>query len=72
MAPLKMKYAQLDDASLSKVHVLEEQTGSVVLVMEAVHPVAKLDEAQIRHIQDLERDLGVILIAYQRDGVKPS
>ncbi len=72
MAQLKMKYAQLDDSGLAKVHALEEQTNSVVLVMETIHPVAKLDEAQVKRIQQLEKELGVILIAYPKNGAMPS
>ena len=33
--------------------------------MEKIHPLAKLNEMQIKSIQELEKELGVILIAYQ-------
>ena len=61
----RMKYANLDNRGLEKVHTLEEQIGSVVLVMEQQFPIAKLSDQQVEHIQALEKDLGVILIAYQ-------
>ncbi len=65
MAKTSMKYAQLDEAGMEKVQVMEEQTGAVVLVMEKIHPLAKLNDVQVKKIQELEKDLGVILIAYQ-------
>ncbi len=65
MAKLNMKYAQLDEAGMQKVQALEEQTGAVVLVMEKIHPLAKINDTQVMKIQELEKDLGVILIAYQ-------
>jgi hypothetical protein len=65
MAATRMKFAQLDDTGLEKVHTLEEQTGSVVLVMEKIYPIAKLTDEQIRKLQALEKELGVILIALQ-------
>ena len=64
MATIRMKYAQLDENNLERVRSLEEQTGAVVLVMEKVHPLARLTDPQIQRIQALEKDLGVILIAY--------
>lgn len=64
MATIRMKYAQLDEDNLEKVRSLEKQTGAVVLVMEKIHPLARLTDPQIQQIQALEKDLGVILIAY--------
>ena len=61
----RYKYADLDDAGLEKVRVLEEQMGSVVVVMESLHPVAPLSDGQLERIQSLEKDLGVVLVAYQ-------
>jgi hypothetical protein len=60
-----MKYAQLDERGLEKVQVLEEEMGSVVLVMERQLPAAKLTDQQVERIQALEKELGVILIAYR-------
>jgi hypothetical protein len=58
-------YADLDDAGLKKVSAMEEQLGSVVIVMERLVPVASLSEEQLERIQSLEKDLGVVLVAYQ-------
>jgi hypothetical protein len=66
MATTRMKFAQLDDSGLEKVHSLEEQTSSVVLVMERIYPVAKLTDEQVNRLKILEDELGVILIALQR------
>jgi hypothetical protein len=65
MAKTNLKYAQLDESGLQKVLAMEEATGSVVLVVEKIHPLAKLSEMQVKKIQDLEKELGVILLAYQ-------
>lgn len=65
MTTTRMKFATLDEPGLEKVHSLEEQTGSVVLVMEKVYPIAKLNAEQVKKLQDLEKELGVILIALQ-------
>ncbi len=64
MATVRLKYAQLDESGMQRIQALEQQTGAVVLVMEKVHPLANLTDAQIMKIQELERELGVILIAY--------
>jgi hypothetical protein len=61
----RFTYADLDDAGLEKVRTLEEQMGSVVVVMERLLPVAPLSEGQLERIQSLEQDLGVVLVAYQ-------
>ncbi len=66
MARARMKYANLDQNELDKVHTMEEQTGSVILVMQEHYPVAQLNDQQIEQLKTLEKDLGVILIAYQR------
>jgi hypothetical protein len=66
MARARMKYANLDQKELEKVQTMEEQTGSVVLVVQEHYPVAQLNEQQIEQLKALEKELGVILIAYQR------
>jgi len=65
MAVTRLKFAMLDEAGIEKVHTLEEQTGSVVLVMEKIFPIARLDETQVEKIRALEKELGAILIALQ-------
>ena len=62
----RFTYADLDDAGLKKVRIMEEQLGSVVIVMERLVPAASLSEEQLERIQSLEKDLGVVLVAYQQ------
>jgi hypothetical protein len=57
-------YADLDDAGLKKVRAMEEQLASVVIVMERLIPAASLSEEQLKQIQSLEKELGVVLVAY--------
>lgn len=64
MAKTRLKFATLDEDSLTRLHTLENQMGSVVLAVEPVYPVADLTEEQIRRVQALEKELDVILLAY--------
>jgi hypothetical protein len=61
----RFTYADLDDTGLKKVRAMEEQLGSVVIVMERLVPVASLSEEQLERVQSLEKELGVMLVAYQ-------
>jgi DNA-binding transcriptional LysR family regulator len=65
VAATRMKIAQLDDSSLAKLRVLEEEMGTLILALEPHHPLAKLDEEQVKRLQDLEQELGVVLVAYK-------
>lgn len=65
MAATRMKIAQLDDGSLAKLRVLEEEMGTLILALEPHHPLAKLDEEQVKRLQELEQELGVVLLAYK-------
>jgi len=65
----KLKIANLDEASLKKLHQLEESTGTLIVALEHEYPLAELEQAQLARLQQLENELGVILIAYQRGGL---
>ena len=65
MPASRMKIANLDEASLKKVRELEEQMESVILVLEPHRPLADLTPEQVERVQSLEKDLGVLLLAYQ-------
>ena len=65
MSAARMKIANLDEASLTRIKLMEEQMGTLILALEPHHPLAKLDEAQIKRLQELEQELGVVLLAYQ-------
>jgi hypothetical protein len=61
----RFNYANLDEAGLKKVQTLEEQVDSVILVMERQLPIAKLSDQQVDQIHTLEKELGVVLVAYR-------
>jgi len=64
MPATRMKYAELNEAELRKVQLLEDQLGGVVVVMERLFPPARLEEAQLERLRSLEQELGVTLVAY--------
>jgi hypothetical protein len=61
----RFNYANLDENGLKKVQTLEEQMDSVILVMERQLPFAKLSDEQVKQIEDLEKELGIVLVAYR-------
>lgn len=65
MQKLRMKIANLDEASLGKLRAMEQAWGTVILALEPYHPLAELTEEQLQKLQALEQELGVVLIAYQ-------
>ncbi len=67
MTQPRLKLAQLDEASLEKLRLMEEEFGTLILALEPKYPVAQLPPAQLARLQQLERDLGVVLIAYQTE-----
>lgn len=67
MSTPKMRIAKLDEASLRKLRSIEETMGATILALEPVYPVAQLTPEQLEVLQKLEKELGVVLIAYQAD-----
>ena len=47
---------------------MEEAMGTVILALEPYHPLAELSTEQMDKLQELEKELGVVLIAYQSEG----
>ncbi len=66
MAAPRMNIAKLDEASLDKLRVLEQEFGTTILALEPQYPLAGLNAQQVQRLQSLEKELGVLLIAYQR------
>lgn len=66
MSAPKMRFANLDEASLKKVRELEEQMETVILAVEPHRPLADLTTEQIQRLQSLEKELGVLLLAYKQ------
>ncbi len=61
----QLKIANLDEASLARLKQMEEAFGAPIIALEPYHPLAELTDDQVKKLQALERELGVILIAYQ-------
>jgi hypothetical protein len=60
----RLQIAKLDEDSLEKLKVMEEELGACILALEPKYPVAKLTPPQVQKLQALEKELGVVLLAY--------
>ena len=67
MTPPRMRFANLDEASLAKINEMEKQFKSVILAIEPYYPLATLNEVDLEKLRSLEKELGVILLAYRSD-----
>ena len=67
MSSPRMRMAKLDEASLRRLQNIEEAMGATILALEPIYPVAQLTPDQLEVLQKLEKELGVVLIAYQTD-----
>jgi len=56
---------RLDRAKIEKIHELEEFLGTYVLASEPVIRLADLEPEQLEELKTVEKELGVILVAYQ-------
>ncbi len=63
----RFKVADLDEASLEKIRLLEEEFGTLILALSPQHPIADLPPDKLALLQKVERELGVVLIAYKTD-----
>jgi hypothetical protein len=66
MAARRMKIASLDESELKKIRQMEESMGTLILALEPHIPLADLTDVQIEMLGALEKELGVVLIAYQK------
>jgi hypothetical protein len=66
MAARRMKIASLDESELKKIRQMEESMGTLILALEPHIPLADLTDEQIEMLGALEKELGVVLIAYQK------
>jgi hypothetical protein len=59
-------YANLSDADVEKIKVLEKELGGKVLLAykKSLNP-AELTDAQVKKIQKLEKELGALVVAYE-------
>jgi len=60
----RMKVADLDDRSLSKVQALEEEIGACVLLLEPKVKLRDLSDDELEKLRAAEQELGVVLMAY--------
>lgn len=65
MVQQKMRFANLDESSLNRIKKMEEAMGSVILAVEPVYPVAELSPEQVERLQAVEKELGVVIVAYK-------
>lgn len=66
MAARRMKIASLDESELKKIRQMEESMGTLILALEPHIPLADLTDEQVQMLGALEKELGVVLIAYQK------
>lgn len=66
MAARRMKIASLDESELKKIRQMEESMGTLILALEPHIPLADLTDEQVEMLGTLEKELGVVLIAYQK------
>ncbi len=60
------KLADLDQEQLTEVETLEDHLGVWVVAVEPKSRFANLTGDQLRRLQEKEKEMGVILLAYDR------
>lgn len=65
MAPQAYRYARMDKARLSQVQDLEQDLDAWVVAVEPQLRPAQLSEQQLKQLQEKEKALGVVLVAYE-------
>jgi hypothetical protein len=63
MSP-QMKIAQLDQAAVEKIKLLEKEMGVQIMAFEPGSDLAELTDEQLARIKSLEDALGVVLLVY--------
>ena len=61
-----LKIAELDENGLSAVYALEEELDAYVIALEPQGQIAELSAEQLAHLQESERNMGLVLLAYDR------
>lgn len=60
-----LKYADLSEMDVAKLRALEnEMRGKILLAYKEMKP-AQLTEEQINKVKILEKELGVVIVAYE-------
>lgn len=62
----QLKIAKLEPAEVEKIEAMEKATGKHMMAFEAGPDFATLTAEQLEQVQALEKELGVILIVYEK------
>lgn len=62
---LEYSPAEVDDTQLNKIKKLEASTGAVIVALEPAIKYARLSQQQLDELQSAERELGVVMVAYE-------
>ena len=62
----RVKIANLTKAQLEKVRALEEDMGTWVVALEPKFRLVELPEEQMKRLQSAEKELDLVLLAYER------
>lgn len=62
----RVKIANLTKAQLEKVRALEEDMGTWVVALEPKFRLVELSEEQMEKLQSAEKELDLVLLAYER------
>ncbi len=65
MTTAYVKYPQLSQQQMQQLKSLEQELGTVVVAVEPQAQVAELPPDKLRRLQQAERDMGLILLAYK-------
>ena len=63
METAQVRFARMDKTQIARVRELEEFLGTYVLAFEPVIKIADLTDQQLEKLQEVEAELGVILVA---------
>ena len=61
---LEYSPADVDEAKLAKIRELEASTGAVIVALEPTKKYARLTREQLDELQSAERELGLVMVAY--------
>ena len=61
MTTPRLSIADLDEESLEKLRVMEEEFGTTILALQPQYPVASLQPDQVQKLQALEEELGALV-----------
>ena len=59
----EVKFAELDEKALGRLHELEEEIGSCLVAVAPDWRPAKLGKKQLKRLRKAEKEMGVLLVA---------